>query len=245
MGRRPEEPLEATPVQAGRGRLRVHEGDPVTLGHLAGGGGDARVPAADERVHLLLGDHALRFRLAQLRLALVVGEDEPDLGALEAGHALEPLVEGKGQVNGAVGDVGGDLEHRLVVDAGLRRRASHRVDDAEHDLLRLGGGRAREHPAADERHEDGRESPGEEWCHDLALRCGAFYHRRAGRETYAAGTLRCGHALSKGSSGPTIRPATRARTGSRCVWRRTGARGTPGSGSGTRVARAPLRVGDF
>jgi hypothetical protein len=96
----------------------------------------------------------------EVGLALMIREDQPDLGALEARQPLELLVEGEGQVERAVGDLGRDLEDGLVVDAGLRVGARHRVDDPDDDLLGLRGGNGGD--GQDEREDDADEPHG---CH--------------------------------------------------------------------------------
>ena len=63
------------------------ERDAVPLGDRARGHRDARLIGADQRVHLLLGDQAQRLVLPGCRRALVVGEHDLDLGALQARQA--------------------------------------------------------------------------------------------------------------------------------------------------------------
>src|SRR5262249_30094231 len=69
-------------------RISIDEGDPCALGGLARRGGHRGEVGANEGLDLLLRNETLGFALAHLRLALMVDDDEDDLGAAEAWQAL-------------------------------------------------------------------------------------------------------------------------------------------------------------
>ena len=157
-----EEPLE-TPLgeRGGRG-LGVHEGHAVALGNLARGGGDAGVVGAEERAHLLLGDEPLRVRLAHLRLALVVRDHEPDLGAAQPGQPFGPG-QGQGEIVLAVDDLRGQPDGVHAVDPHLGHRARQRIGDTDHHVLGLGvseGGHGAQHGEGDHEHASHECPPG-------------------------------------------------------------------------------------
>jgi hypothetical protein len=91
-------------------------------------------------VHLLLRDQALGLGLADLRLALVIDDDEADFRAAEPGEPFGRLLHRRQvEVRLAVVQLGRHLDGRHRVDAELRQLAGHRVDDADDDFLwRLG-----------------------------------------------------------------------------------------------------------
>ena len=144
-----KEPLEAALRQRGRRGLAVHVRHAVALGDLARRRADAGKHGPDERRHLLLGDEPLGLGLAHVRLALVVHDDEPDLGAAESRQPLRRLLH-SGQVEVGLPVVelhrhshGGD-----GIDADLGQVAAEGIDGADHDFLgrlRVGHGRGREH----------------------------------------------------------------------------------------------------
>ena len=88
MRRGAEVELEAAAMQARRGIVGRDERNLVALADLADGDGDRALVGADDGADLFLGDQALGLGAALLRIGLVVGEHEPDLGAAEAGQAL-------------------------------------------------------------------------------------------------------------------------------------------------------------
>ena len=92
---------------------------------------------ADQRRDLFAGNEALGLGAALLRIALVVGNDEPHLGASEAGLAGAPGHDDV-EVDVVVDDIEGGVEGMLGVDTHLRIRARHRVGRADHDFRRLG-----------------------------------------------------------------------------------------------------------
>ena len=108
----------------------------MPLGDGAGGHRDAGLVGADEGGHLLLGDQAQRLVLARGRRALVVGEDDLDLGAAEARQALAVGERHILQVGIAVVDeIDGQLDGRLRVAAGARRVAAQGIDGPDLDGL--------------------------------------------------------------------------------------------------------------
>ena len=126
-------------MQARRGIVRRDERDLVALADLADGDGDRALIGADDGADFFLGDQALGFGAALLRIGLVIGEHQADLGAAEAGQALA-LGQRQIEIVVLVDDVGGGLERLLRIDADLRAGAGKRIDDADHHF---GGLRAR------------------------------------------------------------------------------------------------------
>ena len=88
MRRGAEIVFQAAAMQARRGIVGRDERDLVALADLADGDGDRALIGADDGADLLLGDQALGLGAALLRIGLVVGEHEADLGAAEARQAL-------------------------------------------------------------------------------------------------------------------------------------------------------------
>jgi len=128
---------------------------------------DARLVGADQRRDLLFGDQAQRLILTGGRRALVVGEDELDLGAAEARQATAlGQRDDLGEIGVAVvDDVGADFHRHLRVVAGTRRVSAQRVDDADLDRRLLGGCPCRQP-------ENGRSGP----CRESPTRCLAHKH---------------------------------------------------------------------
>jgi len=83
---------------------------------------------------LVLGDQALGLGAALLRIALMVGEHQLDLGAAEAGKA-GVLRRRQVEIMGIVDDVGCGLERVARVGADLGGRSGQRPDAADQDLL--------------------------------------------------------------------------------------------------------------
>ncbi len=96
---------------------------------------------ADDGAYLVLGDQALGLGTAFLRIGLVVGEDEADLCVAEA---REPGIPRGRQIEiiGIVDDIGRRFERVTGIDADLRIRSGHRIDDADHHFARLREGHA-------------------------------------------------------------------------------------------------------
>src|SRR5437899_9386901 len=88
MRRGAEIELQATTVQAWRRVVGRNERDLVALADLADGDRDRALVGADDGADLFLGDQALSLGAALLRIGLVVGEHEAELGAAEAGQTL-------------------------------------------------------------------------------------------------------------------------------------------------------------
>ncbi len=93
-------------------------------------------------MHAFLGDHALGLALADVRLALVVGDYEADLCAAQVGQAAS-LCQRHVEVGRIVDDLDSGLERRHGVDAHLGDRSAQRIDDAD-DHFVLGSGRPAE-----------------------------------------------------------------------------------------------------
>src|SRR5262249_43421776 len=88
---------------------------------------------ANEGLDLLLRNETLGFALAHLRLALMVDDDEDDLGAAEAWQAL--VLGERQRVSALVDDLCGRLNRGYGIDADLRGRSRQRIEDANLDLL--------------------------------------------------------------------------------------------------------------
>ena len=143
MRRRAEIELQATTVQAWRRVVGRNERNLVALADLADGDGHRALIGADDGADFFLGDQALGFGAAFLRIGLMVGEHQAHLGAAEAG---EPLAFRQRQLEIVVlvDQVGRGLERLLRVDADLRAGAGQRIDHADHHFGRLRAPRDRQ-----------------------------------------------------------------------------------------------------
>ena len=126
MRRGAEEEFQAAPLQVGRGGIRAHERHGVALRGLAGGGAHGAVVAADHGRDLLLGDQPLGLGAPGLRIALVIGIDEPHLGAAEPRQACG-FRQRQVELVAAVDDVERGLERLFGVDADLGVGARQRI----------------------------------------------------------------------------------------------------------------------
>ena len=134
MRRGAEIKFQAAAMQARRGIVGRDERDLVALADLADGDGDRALIGADDGADLFLRDQALGFGAALLRIGLVVGEDELDLGAAEARQAF---ALGQRQIEIVV--VVDDLGRGLDTPSGHRRRAGRwrrRTDRSRRSPLR-------------------------------------------------------------------------------------------------------------
>ena len=85
---------------------------------------------------MVLGDQAHGLLLADLRIALVIGLVELDLGAAEIGQACSGAERQVFQLGmRGVDDVGGEVDGVLGRLAGARRVAGQRIDDADLDVI--------------------------------------------------------------------------------------------------------------
>ena len=134
--------FEAAAMQARRGIVGRDERNLVALADLADGDGDRALVGADDGADLFLGDQALGLGAALLRIGLVVGEHEPDLGAAEAGQTFA-LRQRQIEIMVLVDDVGRGFERLLGVDADLRAGAGQRIDHTDHHFGSLRAGRDR------------------------------------------------------------------------------------------------------
>ena len=82
-------------MQARRGVVGRDERNLVALADLADGHRDRALIGADDGADFLLRNQAFGLGAPLLRIGLVVGEDQPDLGATEAGQSLRPLASGR------------------------------------------------------------------------------------------------------------------------------------------------------
>src|ERR1700735_2089407 len=106
MGCGAEVVFQPAPMQTRRGVFGRDKRYLVTLAGLADGDRDRALIAADDGAHLLLRDQALGLGAALLRIGLMVGEYQAQLGTAQAGQADAPG-ERKVEVVGVVGDLGG------------------------------------------------------------------------------------------------------------------------------------------
>ena len=72
-------------MQARRGIVGRDERNLIALANLADGDRDRALVGADDGAYLFLGDQAFGLGAALLRIGLVVGEHQTNLGAAEAG----------------------------------------------------------------------------------------------------------------------------------------------------------------
>src|SRR5215831_18038444 len=129
-----EKPLEVALGERRRRGVRIEERHPVALRYLARGGGDVALIATDQRHHFFLGDQALGLGSADLRIALMVAEHQPNLRAYEAwqaGLARQWEIQALGAV---VDHLGGELQGVLELQAGRGGGAGERVDCADLDF---------------------------------------------------------------------------------------------------------------
>ena len=143
MRRGAEIEFQTAAVQARRGIVRRDERDLIALADLADGDGDRALIGADDGADFFLRDQALGFGAALLRIGLVIGEHQTDLGAAETG---EPFALRQRQIEIVilVDDVGRGLERFLRIDADLRAGAGQRIDHADHHFGGLRAGRDRQ-----------------------------------------------------------------------------------------------------
>ena len=142
MRRGTEIEFEAAAMQARRGIIRRDERDLVALADLADGDGDRALIGADDRADLLLRDQAFGLGAALLRIGLVIGEYEADLGAAKAGQAFA-LRQRQIEIVVLVDDIERGLERLLGIDAHLGAGAGERIDHTDHHFGSLGAGRDR------------------------------------------------------------------------------------------------------
>jgi hypothetical protein len=148
-------------MQARRGVVGRDERDLVALADLADGDRDRALVGADDGADLFLGDQALGFGAALLRIGLVVGEHETDFCAAEAGQPLA-LRHGQIEIVILVDHLKRGLVRLLRIDALLGAGAGEWIDHADHHFgslsvacdrrERCGGGSSKQHFAARDRH---------------------------------------------------------------------------------------------
>ena len=131
MGCGAEIELETAFMQARRGIVGRDERDLVALADLADGHRDRALIGADDGADFFLGDQAFGLGAALLRIGLVVGEHEADLGAAEAGQAFA-LCQRQIEIVILVDDVERGLVRLLGIDAHLGAGAGERIDHADH-----------------------------------------------------------------------------------------------------------------
>ena len=122
MRRGAEIEFQAAAMQARRGIVGRHERNLVALADLADGDGDRALIGADDGADLFLRDQALGLGAALLRIGLVIGEHETDLGAAETRQALAAR-QRQIEIVVLVDDLGRGLERLLRIDADLRAGA--------------------------------------------------------------------------------------------------------------------------
>ena len=161
MGSRAEEEFQAAGVQARRRVVGRNERDLIALAGLAHRDGDRALIGADEGADLVLGDQALGFGAALLRVALVVGEHQLDLGAAQTRQSLGAC-QRQVEIILVVDDVKRGFIGLLRVDAHLGAGAGKWIEDADDHFgsFRTGrdrrergdGGGPEQHIAASNRH---------------------------------------------------------------------------------------------
>ncbi len=137
-----EHPFEAAAGDVEGGRVADHERNAVALRHCGGGKAAGGLIGAQQHVDLVLRDQARRQLLGQRRIALMIDEDQLELGAAQVGQAFGG---GERQVSEfrmlVVDDIGGDFGRRLRGLPGGGGIARERPQNA--DLDRPGGFRRR------------------------------------------------------------------------------------------------------
>ncbi len=130
-----EEPLQPALVQRRRGVVERHVRHLVPLGHLADRGRGGAGIAADQRHHMLLRDQPLGLGAGLLRIVLVVGEDDADMGTLHMRQPTAVAEQHRDRCVVGVDDVRDHPDRRLRVRPDLRRVARQRIDRADGDVL--------------------------------------------------------------------------------------------------------------
>jgi len=110
-----------------------HERNAVALGHLGGGVGDGRVPAAGDQIDLFGVDEAFGLGDADGGVGLAVGVDQFELGPAQGFDAA-----------GGVDLLHGHFPGLLALDADRGRGAGHGLDIADFDNFVSGPGRSRQ-----------------------------------------------------------------------------------------------------
>src|SRR5262249_36173165 len=118
--------LETAAMQARRGIVRGHERNLIALAGLADGDRNGALGGTKDGTDLFLRDQTLGLSAALLRVALMVGIDQANLGAAEARQTGTPG-ERKIEVLIVVDDVDRGLEGALRIDADLRAGARQRI----------------------------------------------------------------------------------------------------------------------
>jgi len=132
LGGHPEDVFKAAfgdGVAHGHGH---HEGDAVAFGHLGGGVGHGRVPAAGQEIDLFGVDEALGLGDTHGRVGLAVGVDEFKLGTAQGFDAA-----------GGIDFFHSHFPGLLALDAHRGRRAGEGFDIADFDNFVSGHGRPR------------------------------------------------------------------------------------------------------
>jgi len=108
-------------MQAGRRVVGGEERNLIALTDLADGDSHSALVGADDSADLLLGDEAFGFRAPLLRISLVIGKHQADLGAAKTGQSFVAR-QRKIEIVLVVDEVCGGFERPLRIDADLRAR---------------------------------------------------------------------------------------------------------------------------
>src|SRR5262249_1485591 len=115
---------------------RRQKRNPMPLGDGAGGHRNPRLVGADEGNNLLLGDETQRLVLARRGRALIVSEDDLDLGPAEPRQTFAVGQRHVLKIGIAmVDEIDGKLDGGLRETAGACRIAAQRIDGANPDRL--------------------------------------------------------------------------------------------------------------
>ena len=131
----PEEPLQPALVQTRRRIVGRQVRHLVAVGDLRDGRRGGALIRTDQRRDMVLGDQPLGLGARLLRIALMIGKDQPQL---RPAQLVQPaaLAEQHRNVVPAVDDLGCGLHRRLRIGADLCVRPGHRVERADHHLVR-------------------------------------------------------------------------------------------------------------
>jgi hypothetical protein len=133
MRRRTEKELQSLAVETGRCAIGRHEWNPIPLGRLAHRRGDTTLVSADQGDHLFPGNEALGFSPSLLRVALMVGIDNPDLGAAET-RKTGAVAQWQVEVVGRVDDVNRGVYRVLGIHANLAARSRQCKERSDYDF---------------------------------------------------------------------------------------------------------------